>query len=233
MGSRQTSGALLFGPAVALTLYDFFWYYTGMDIIKITGKKIESFTMQRVLSALRTGGMIVYPTDTAYGLGVDALNEDAIGKIFIVKKRVQKALPVIVANLTMLKTIAEVNPLGLKLAKKYWPGPLTIIFKKKPSVPLSLTLGMDTIGVKIPKSPVALEILKAFGRPLTSTSANISGTANNYTVDDVLKQFRDQESRPDLVLDGGALDEIPVSTVVDTTKGSIRVLRKGPVDITK
>lgn len=189
--------------------------------------------MQRVLSALRTGGMIVYPTDTAYGLGVDALNEDAIGKIFIVKKRVQKALPVIVANLTMLKTIAEVNPLGLKLAKKYWPGPLTIIFKKKPSVPLSLTLGMDTIGVKIPKSPVALEILKAFGRPLTSTSANISGTANNYTVDDVLKQFRDQESRPDLVLDGGALDEIPVSTVVDTTKGSIRVLRKGPVDITK
>ncbi|MFA6908401.1 MAG: L-threonylcarbamoyladenylate synthase [Patescibacteria group bacterium] len=204
-----------------------------MDIIKITGKKIESFTMQRVLSALRTGGMIVYPTDTAYGLGVDALNEDAIGKIFIVKKRVQKALPVIVANLTMLKTIAEVNPLGLKLAKKYWPGPLTIIFKKKPSVPLSLTLGMDTIGVKIPKSPVALEILKAFGRPLTSTSANISGTANNYTVDDVLKQFRDQESRPDLVLDGGALDEIPVSTVVDTTKGSIRVLRKGPVDITK
>jgi len=204
-----------------------------MDIIKITGKKIESFTMQRVLSALRAGGMIVYPTDTAYGLGVDALNEDAIGKIFIVKKRVQKALPVIVANLTMLKTIAEVNPLGLKLAKKYWPGPLTIIFKKKPSVPLSLTLGMDTIGVKIPKSPVALEILKAFGRPLTSTSANISGTANNYTVDDVLKQFRDQESRPDLVLDGGALDEIPVSTVVDTTKGSTRVLRKGPVDITK
>ncbi len=202
-----------------------------MDIIKITPKTISPDALKRVLEVLKAGGIIVYPTDTAYGLGVDALNEDAIGKIFIIKKRVQKPLPVVVANLTMMKTYAVTNPIGEKLAKKYWPAPLTIIFEKKDTTPAALTMGLPTIGIKIPPSPVAITIVKALGRPITSTSANISGMANNYTVDDVLKQFRDQELKPDLILDAGPLPEVPVSTVVDTTKGKITVIRKGPVNV--
>lgn len=202
-----------------------------MEILKITQKKISPEVLKRTLDVLQSGGIIVYPTDTAYGLGVDALNEDAIGKIFIIKKRVQKPLPVVVANMTMMKEYAVENPTGMKLAKKYWPAPLTIIFSKTPKTPGALTMGLPTIGIKIPPSPVAIAIVRALGRPITSTSANISGMANNYTVDDVLKQFRDQELKPDLILDAGALPEVAVSTVVDTTKGKAEVVRKGPVDI--
>lgn len=202
-----------------------------MNILKITKTTLQPNVLTQVLEVLKAGGVIVFPTDTAYGLGVDALSEDAIGKIFIIKKRVQKPLPVIVSDYKMLESVAELNPLGLKLAKKYWPAPLTIIFKKKDSVPAALTLGLSTVGVKMPDSKIALKLVKEFGHPLTSTSANISGTQNNYTVDDVLKQFRDQEARPDLILDAGSLSEVPVSTVVDTSEGKIKILREGPVTI--
>ncbi|MFC1687874.1 L-threonylcarbamoyladenylate synthase [Patescibacteria group bacterium] len=202
-----------------------------MDIVKITQKTIPKIALDQATRVLKDGGIVVYPTDTAYGLAIDALNEQAVGKIFIIKKRVQKPLPVIVSDLKMLETIAKINPLGLKLAKKYWPAPLTLIFEKKDNVPSSLTLGLPTIGVKIPDSKVAIELVKALGKPITSTSANISGTKNNYSLDDVLKQFRDREARPNLYLDAGQLPEIPVSTVIDTTGDKVRVLRKGPVSV--
>ncbi len=202
-----------------------------MDIVKIQSSKIPHDVIEKAVNVLKQGGIVVYPTDTAYGLGADALNEDAVGRIFIIKKRIQKPLPVIVANFTMLKQVAVTNPLGLKLGKKYWPAPLTIIFKKQPQISSALTLGLPTIGVKIPNSPVALALVRALGRPITTTSANLSGMKNNYTIDDVLRQFRDTEPRPDLLIDAGTLPEIAVSTVVDSTKGKPIVMREGPVKI--
>ncbi|KKW01101.1 MAG: threonylcarbamoyl-AMP synthase [Candidatus Kerfeldbacteria bacterium RIFCSPLOWO2_01_FULL_48_11] len=201
------------------------------DIVPISQHEIPSAALKRAINTLQQGGVVVYPTDTAYGLAVDALSEEAIGKLFIIKKRVQKPLPVIVASVEMLRTIAVTNPLAEKLMKKYWPGPLTIIFLKKEIVPPALTLGLPTVGVKIPDSKVARDLVRAYGKPLTSTSANLSGTQNNYSLDDVLKQFRDQEARPDLYLDAGILEEIPVSTVVDTTGSKIKVIREGPIHI--
>ncbi|HCM68392.1 MAG TPA: threonylcarbamoyl-AMP synthase, partial [Candidatus Kerfeldbacteria bacterium] len=177
------------------------------DIVPISQHEIPSAALKRAINTLQQGGVVVYPTDTAYGLAVDALSEEAIGKLFIIKKRVQKPLPVIVASVEMLRTIAVTNPLAEKLMKKYWPGPLTIIFLKKEIVPPALTLGLPTVGVKIPDSKVARDLVRAYGKPLTSTSANLSGTQNNYSLDDVLKQFRDQEARPDLYLDAGILEE--------------------------
>lgn len=202
-----------------------------MDIVKVDPKRPDKKVIERAAAVIRNGGVVAYPTDTAYGLAVDAVNEHAIGKLFIIKRRVQKPLPVIIGSLEMLNTIATVAPAEHTLIKKYWPGPLTIIFKKKETVPPFLTLGLPTIGARMPDSPVAVALAKAAGKPLTSTSANISGKGNCYTAECVNHMFSAQDAQPDLLLDAGELPEVPVSTIVAVEGKSIKVLREGPVKV--
>lgn len=180
---------------------------------------------------LRKGGVVAYPTDTAYGLAADALQAEAIGKLFIIKHRVQKPLPVIVDSMKMLNEIAEITSKERKLIKEYWPGALTIIFKKKKTVPPFLTLGLPTIGVRIPDSEVALALVRAYRKPLTSTSANITGYGNCYTAECVSRMFRDSESQPNLILDGGELPEVSVSTVVRVEGKELKIIRQGLIKV--
>lgn len=204
-----------------------------MRILKINSKKPEKSIIQEAVKVIKNGGVVAYPTDTAYGLGCDPFSEQSIGKLFILKKRWQKPLPVIVANLSMLKSIAYCSEKELAVAKKYWPGALTIIFKKKEIVPPSLTLGLPTMGVRIPDATVSLALVKAFGKPITSTSANISGQDNCYSAECVDRQFMESEVKPDLIIDGGELPPVPVSTVIQIEDGKIKILREGPVKIKK
>jgi len=202
-----------------------------MQIEKINPKKPEQKKIKEAVEIIKRGGIVVFPTDTAYGFAVDALNEEAIGKLFIIKKRIQKPLPVIVSNITMVKEITLVSEKEIGIAKKYWPGPLTIILKKKGIVPSALTLGLDTIGVRIPDNKVALALINLFGKPLTSTSANITGQPNNYSAEAVERQFREEICQPDLILDAGELPGIPVSTVIQIVDDKVQILRQGPIKI--
>lgn len=202
-----------------------------MRVIKINSKRPEKKIINEAVEILKNGGVVAYPTDTAYGLAVDALNEEAIGKLFIIKKRVQKPLPVIVSSVPMLKKIADPNDKELKIAKKYWPGPLTIIFKKKENVPFALTLGLETIGVRIPHHKVALALVKHFNKPITSTSANITGQPNCYSAEEVERQFREEPCQPDLILDAGPLPIVKVSSVIAVVPKGLKVIREGPIKV--
>lgn len=202
-----------------------------MDIVRIDLNNPDAAVIDQAAKVLKEGGVVAYPTDTAYGLAADALNENAIGKLFIIKQRVQKPLPVIVDSQAMLKKIADITPKEKKLMDQYWPGALTIIVKKKASVPPFLTLGLPTVGVRIPDLAVAKALVTVAGTPLTSTSANISGKGNCYNAECVQRMFQSRDTMPDLILDGGDLPEVPVSTVIQITEKGMEVIREGPVKI--
>jgi L-threonylcarbamoyladenylate synthase len=179
---------------------------------------------------LKRGGMIVYPTETAYGLGVDATNEPAVTKVFNLKKRMPaKAFHVIVSDTAMAKNYVDWTPLAEELAKKYLPGPLTLVLKKKPFVSDILTGGLPTLGIRMPDYNFCLDLAKAFGKPYTATSANISNEATCYSVNQVMLQFGDEITAVDLVVDGGLLPGVLPSTVVDATGDAPKVLRPGPL----
>jgi len=202
-----------------------------MDIIRINPKSPDKNLIKKAAAIILAGGVVVYPTDTAYGLAADAMNEHAIGKLFIIKQRVQKPLPIIVSDLQMLSRVAKVSAAEKKLIDKHWPGALTIIFEKKKEIQPFLTLGLPTIGVRIPDYEVARELVKVCDTPLTSTSANVTGQGNCYTPECVSRMFQSRDSQPDLILDAGELPEVAVSTVVQVEAGKAKVLRKGPVKI--
>jgi len=183
---------------------------------------------QEALRCLRSGGTIVYPTETAYGLGGDFLDKKVRAKIFKLKQRPKnKALPVIVGNLKQAQKIVKFDALSLSLAKKYWPGPLTLILPViNPKV-----CGCKTLAVRVSGFAWARNLAKTLGKPLISTSANISGAKTNYYLGPIVKAFKNQPIQPDLLFNSGRLPKCPPSTIAKITKGKIRVIRQGPIKV--
>ncbi len=177
------------------------------------------------IKALNNGEAVVYPTDTLYALGADIYNEGAVKKIFEIKRRPYSCpFPVAVANFDEIDKISYTNDLVKRVAKRFLPGPLTLILKKKDSVSSIVTGGLDKIAVRIPKNDVALNLLSRFG-PLTATSANIHGKKTSYVIKDLKMQFSSEIS---VYLDDGRLDAKP-STIVDLTSKKPIIVRKGPI----
>jgi len=176
-----------------------------------------------VLQILKAGGLVIYPTDTQYALGADIYNETAVRHVFDLKKRPYSVpLPVAVATIPAIETIAIMNPAAHILCQRFLPGTLTIILKKKPTVPTIVTSKQETIAVRIPNNPIALQLLSQFG-PLTVTSANLHDEKTLH----VIRDIRMQLGTPSLFgLDDGPLTERP-STIVDLTSPTPRVVRKG------
>lgn len=185
---------------------------------------------ERVIDIFKKGGVIAYPTETFYGLGVDPFNETAVKKLFHLKGReADKPISILVNDKKMLAGIAEEIPLSAeKLIKKFWPGPLTIIFKAKKSIPTTLTAGTGTIGVRISSNPITQKLLETIDSPITTTSANPSGKKSPVTADEVMNYFK---NKVDLILDGGVLSGKLGSTVVDFTEGCLKVIREGEIPI--
>lgn len=202
-----------------------------MDNLKIDPHQPDERVLKEAASMILAGAVVAFPTDTAYGLAANALDENAIGKLFIMKKRLQKPLPIMVDSVDMLKKYVHITPEEQKLIDAHWPGALTIIFKRKDTIPDSLTLGLPTVGARIPEYDIAKRLVAICDKPLTSTSANISGKGNCYSAECVFKMFEAQPVRPNLVLDAGTISEVPVSTVVQVEEGQVNVLREGPVKI--
>ncbi|MFC1649366.1 L-threonylcarbamoyladenylate synthase [Patescibacteria group bacterium] len=178
--------------------------------------------------ALSRGALIVYPTDTCYGLGVNALDKKAINKLYEVKKRSpHKPTHVVVRDWQMIESLCRTNDLAKRLYDKHLPGPLTIILKKKPHVPDELTGGLHTLGVRIPHHKFTQKLMGQVDFPITTPSANEKGEPPPYSIDKV-KEALDPKMI-DLVIDAGKLTITPPSTLVDVSENKLKILRKGPV----
>jgi L-threonylcarbamoyladenylate synthase len=180
------------------------------------------------LDVLNHGGLVVFPTDTVYGLAALPFRRQSIERLYIVKGRSsQKAIAILLGNLAHVDQIAaSMNPIAMRLAEQFWPGPLTLVVSRNPGLPDVLTPD-NTIGVRMPDHPVALDLLRQSG-PLAVTSANLSGRENAVTAQEVLDQLR---GRVHLVLDGGRIPGGIPSTVVDCTGVQPVILRQGPITL--
>jgi L-threonylcarbamoyladenylate synthase len=181
-------------------------------------------------AVLTQGGLVAFPTETFYGLGASALDEAAAEKVFRVKGRPpDKPLLVLVGSLAMAGgLVAEWPALAARLAARYWPGPLTLVLRARPTVPSVLTAGTGTLGVRLSGHPVARALVMAAGVPITAPSANPHGAPPPRTAAEVVRGLGAGIA---LVLDAGATAGGPPSTVLDVTSSPPRVLRPGAIDL--
>ena len=175
---------------------------------------------------LRAGGVVAFPTETYYGLAVDPFNPAALSRLFTLKGRAaDKPVLLIVENPSQLSTlVAEIPRSFVLLMERFWPGPLTLVFPGAPSLSGMLTGGRDTIGVRVSSHPVARQLVRAFGGPITATSANFSGHPAAVTAGGVRDQFGPEV---DAVLDGGATPGGQGSTLLGYQEGKVCLLRAG------
>jgi L-threonylcarbamoyladenylate synthase len=182
---------------------------------------------EEILSFLSAGGVIGFPTDTAYGLGADPFSEPAVRRIFEIKGRPEsKPILLLVNSMAMAQSVAIVSDTALELARRFWPGPLTMILQARPNIPALVTAGTGTVGLRWARAPFAERILQAVNRPLTATSANLSGAPSTVTAEEVRVQL---EGRLEMLVDGGALPARGGSTLLDLTCTPPKVLREGPI----
>jgi L-threonylcarbamoyladenylate synthase len=184
--------------------------------------------IQRALEILQKGGLVAFPTDTVYGLGALAFDGKAVESIYLAKDRpIEKALPVLIGDNADLEKITDVvTDVVRRLASRFWPGPLTVIVPKKPTLPEAVS-ATGTVGVRIPDHHVARALLRSSG-PMAVTSANISGQPSPSTAQEVFEQLN---GRIELIMDGGKTPSGVPSTLVDCTGSEIKVLREGPISL--
>ena len=187
----------------------------------------------RAVKVLSDGGLIVYPTETCYGLGVDATNDQAVDKLWNFKgERGDKPVLIAVSNIKMAEENAEINDLANKITQKYWPGPVSIVALSKNKVSKKVQGEKETIGLRMPNQPLVLSMIKKFGKPITSTSANISGGKNPYSLEQFLISTPNEKFKlVDLFIDGGDILEKLPSTLVETTGKEIEILRQGEIEV--
>jgi len=184
--------------------------------------------LSNALSALESGKIVVYPTDTLYGLGADIYNKEAVKKVFDIKKRpMDMPLSVAVSCIEDLEKIAYIDDRSKRVIDTFFPGKITLILKKKKIVPDVVTAGLRNIAIRIPENAVALELLSLFG-PLTCTSANIHGRQTPTVINDILMQFTNKDIGA--FIDHGKLEGKP-STIIDLTGKKPKILRKGDITI--
>lgn len=197
-------------------------------IIQINSEHPEPDRIDEAVAVLKNGGVIAFPTETLYGLGADASNEAAIEKIFEIKGRdFKNPILVVIGDVTHLDAFAaDIPEEAQKLMDRFWPGPLTIVFRAAPSVSPKLTAGSGKIGIRLTSHPVAMAIAERLGGPLTATSANLSGAPECSSAAEVLSQM---EGKLDGVVDGGHTPGGKGSTIVDVTEYPPKVLREGMI----
>ena len=195
-------------------------------ILKVDSEKPDPAKIQIAAQVIQKGGLVAFPTETVYGLGADALNPDAVLALFEAKKRPLDNPPIVhVANASeVYRLVQEVSKKAELLMKTFWPGPLTLVFKRSILIPNVTVAGLDTVAIRMPKHKVALALIKQSGLPIAAPSANLAGTPSPTTAKHV---YEDLNGRIDVILDGGATNIGVESTVVDLTVDPPMVLRPG------
>jgi L-threonylcarbamoyladenylate synthase len=184
--------------------------------------------VERGISILKQGGLVAFPTDTVYGLGVWANSQQAVERVYSVKERPRNvALPLLLANISQIGEVAEpVPPIAWLLAHNFLPGALTIVLHKSNSVPDIITAGGITVAVRVPAHPIPVALAQGLGAPIVGTSANVSGKPSALTAEEVYSQFG---NKIDLIIDGGRCPGGRESTIIDVTGEEPVILREGAI----
>ena len=194
-----------------------------MTLLKAT--KNNTMVAARIV---KRGGLVVYPTETVYGLGCDPLNVQAVKRILDVKGDRKKPLPILAASIADANKVAFISPDGKRLAAKFWPGPLTMVFPKKPALSDVVTFGWNSVGLRIPDNHVALRLTRLSGGLLIGSSANRTGEEPPRSFQEISEELK---GMVDVVLDGGAAAQGKPSTVADLTSEKLRIFREGPISL--
>ena len=198
-----------------------------MEIISYTSADVDG-----LVERLQAGAVIVYPTETCYGLGCDARNAAAVRKIFAIKQRQEdKSLLVVVANTGMLHEYIEWGSALERLSRRYWPGPLTVVTRARPecTLPPGVLAPDHTLAFRVTSHPLAAALSSGLDGPLVSTSSNISSQESAYDIETVCASFGAAAVQPDIVIDAGPLPHHNPSTVVRVEHGTLTVLRQGEI----
>ncbi len=198
------------------------------EIIRIDPKAPSMEDIDKAVSYLKQGKVVAYPTETIYGLGANALDRKAVKRIYDLKSR-DYGLPIaiLVADLTMLReVVVNVSDRALTLMRKFWPGALTILFPASDIIPKGFVTNTGKVGIRISSHPVAGALVERFGKPVTTTSANLSGFPPSLSVKHVQKYFGDKLS---CIIDGGDCEPSRGSTVVDVADDTMRIIREGAI----
>ncbi len=200
-----------------------------MQIVKIDLNKNYDDVIAEACRVLRLGGVIVYPTDTVYGLGANACDSLAVDQIFKIKKRTySKPLPIIARNITWVEALACLNRKTKKALESIWPGAVTAVLPNREHLSSLVTAGGISVGVRIPDFLFTDQLLGKFGYPLTATSANVSGEESTNDINKIIERFQNSNYRPNLIIDAGILPRSKPSTVIDLTSQSPKILKVGP-----
>ena len=187
--------------------------------------------IEAAVKLLKAGGVVVFPTDTLYGLGADVFSLSALERVFAIKGRpTGLALPVLVSSHEQVKLVARFTDVGDRLAKRFWPGPLTLVLPKLGGLPGLVTGGRDTVAVRMPDHNAPLALAKNFGTPITGTSANLSGGPDLLTSESLQTRLG---GRVDYIMRAGPAPKGTASTVVDVTGDTPRLIREGALPFSK
>ncbi|MDP3963627.1 MAG: L-threonylcarbamoyladenylate synthase [bacterium] len=199
-------------------------------ICDIKSEKSLADAAEEAAKVLQRRGIVVYPTDTAYGLGGNAIDNEVIRKIFAIKGRSEaKPLSIAIKNIDMIDRYAALSSVAERFLEKIWPGPVTVVLQKRSTLPDALTGGEVTIGLRMPRHPFCEALFKYIDFPITATSANVSGKGSLYDPQSVADQFKKRGHKPDLLIDAGILQDVPPSTIIDLAGAKPKILRIGPV----
>lgn len=205
-------------------------YSMKSETIECVNRDLPKSKMDEIADAIRSGELVVYPTETLYGLGANALDEGAVKKVYMVKKRpFDMPLSVAVSDLQMLEEIAVIDDNARKLVSTFMPGPLTILVTKRPIVPDILTSASVEVGIRIPDHPFALSLIERCG-PITSTSANVHSRPDPRSTEEVRKEFGGAVR---FYLDCGRPMLGQPSTIVQLVDGGVELIRRGAIPIEK
>ncbi len=199
-------------------------------IVRVELQDTDNPALREAADIMRAGGLVVFPTETVYGLGTIASNQQAVLSVFTAKQRPSDTpLPVQIADISMLPLVT-LNPPdnAYILARTFWPGPLTIVLPRNPSISDAVTAGNDTIGVRIPDHTIMLQILKELNAPAVATSANISGCPPPTTAREAADQIGNSV---DLIIDSGPCQIGASSTVITITNTELKILRQGTITL--
>lgn len=190
--------------------------------------EIKLDELQKVASIIKNDRIVLFPTETVYGIGANGLSSKAVEKIYKAKGRsIKNPINLLVSDIKMIESVArDITELEYKLIETFFPGPLTIILKKKNIVPDIVTAGGDTVGVRMPSGEIALKLVKEAGVPIAAPSANLSGKLSGTNLNDIIEDFKD---KVDCIIDGGDSKIGLESTIVKVVEGVPHILRPGAI----
>lgn len=190
--------------------------------------KIDFDKLKEISQIIKNGGIVVFPTETVYGIGTNGLNEEAISRLYEVKQRpTNKPISLLVSSIDMAEMVAkDITDMEYKLMEKFFPGPLTIILKKKNIVPDNLTNNTDTVGIRMPDNIIAKKLIEYANVPIATPSANISGKPSGTNIENIMEDFKD---KVDYYIDGGQSKLGIGSTIVKIENDYPLILREGSI----